>query len=331
MSNKIFMMDENVNVNDIKQEDQCYIIAKNGIFFKDNQEYMESCIEIKTIAGLQAIKPYIKWRYPKISSEQFKMVYCFFQNVYDELKSECMVLIGWNKSENKIEIISPHIQKVSHASISYKCDILTGVTIIGSIHSHANMSAFHSGVDVHDEINFDGLHITLGKFAKNDKSFEISSQITSGTNREDIHFNDIIEGISVKYAAKLSMSNLSSMNNKALIENIMADNCDIEYTCETAVDNITLTKDQEIVIEKWFDSIDNNRPNTFVSSNGYINKFVKDTQHKNIRNMIGMYDKSNELPDFLLSEYENDMSEVAEIDNHKFSKVNLTHHYGMKI
>lgn len=38
-----------------------------------------------------------------------------------------------------------------------------GFRIIGTIHSHGNMNAFHSGTDDNDEYNFDGLHITIGK------------------------------------------------------------------------------------------------------------------------------------------------------------------------
>lgn len=35
--------------------------------------------------------------------------------------------------------------------------------VFGTIHSHCEMSAFHSGVDDNDEYGFDGLHITIGK------------------------------------------------------------------------------------------------------------------------------------------------------------------------
>lgn len=41
-----------------------------------------------------------------------------------------------------------------------------GYVLFGSIHSHADFEAFHSGVDDADEIDFDGLHITIGHVNK---------------------------------------------------------------------------------------------------------------------------------------------------------------------
>lgn len=63
-----------------------------------------------------------------------------------------------------------------------------GYELIGTIHSHCDFAAFHSGVDDADEINFDGLHITIGKLTKGyDFSARwIHSTAASVKNIEDI-------------------------------------------------------------------------------------------------------------------------------------------------
>ena len=81
--------------------------------------------------------------------------------------------------------------------------------MIGTVHSHAGMSAFHSGVDDADEKTFDGLHITLGNM--NDDDISISASIVANGYRVIVdpteYVNnlemtvDIDEEVKVPYAA----------------------------------------------------------------------------------------------------------------------------------
>lgn len=53
----------------------------------------------------------------------------------------------------------------SHEEYSELLD--QGYSIFGTIHSHCDFSAFHSGTDNADELDFDGLHITVGHVNSN--------------------------------------------------------------------------------------------------------------------------------------------------------------------
>jgi proteasome lid subunit RPN8/RPN11 len=56
-----------------------------------------------------------------------------------------------------------------------------GWKVVGTIHSHCDFSAFHSGVDTDDEADFDGLHITLGHVNRN--AFSMVSSAAINANR----------------------------------------------------------------------------------------------------------------------------------------------------
>ena len=72
---------------------------------------------------------------------------------------------------------------------------IDGYTMIGDIHSHANFSAFHSGIDDKDEQSFDGLHITIGN--NGDAEVSISTSIVSNGQRFIADAGDYVNGISL--------------------------------------------------------------------------------------------------------------------------------------
>jgi len=255
MSKKIFVLDKDLDLSEVKKSNHCYIIAKNGVFFKDNQHNIETCTKIDSIEGLSSLQPYIKWRFPKITKRQFNMVIQFFRKVYTKHKSECMVLIGWDRKKKDIILFAPDSQEVSGASIKYQMTNIPGVALIGSIHSHASMSAFHSGVDIADEMNFDGLHITIGKFSDKTNTFQISSQLTSGKMRETIDHTQIIEDIYINYNVKLEGKGLKDCSNDSIIEAIMNNKCDIKYDGEMCIDEKELDKEDKEIIESWLETV----------------------------------------------------------------------------
>ena len=185
-------------IREIKQTKHCYIVSKNGIFYKDDQPYIESMVNVSSIPTLKKVSPYIKWKYPKINAKQISSILKFFQDVSKEYNTECMIMIGWDRKKKSIVIFPPISQKVSSVSIHYENTLTPGIAVIGTIHSHNTMSAFHSGVDIHDEINFDGLHITIGNVKSNNRSFDISCELTSGKFRHKVVYNDVIDGIETK-------------------------------------------------------------------------------------------------------------------------------------
>jgi len=68
-----------------------------------------------------------------------------------------------------------------------------GWQMVGTIHSHCDFSAFHSGTDEADEASFDGVHLTFGHV--NQDRFSIAASIVFSNNRTKMNPVDVAEGI----------------------------------------------------------------------------------------------------------------------------------------
>jgi len=171
-----------------------YVVGRNGMFIRRKSDVIDSLIRVDEIDELQDVFQYVKVNMMKIPATKFEEVYRFFKTIYEKYSSEAMVLMFLRYDGKDIEFVAPK-QKVSGASISYDPEIKSGYYLVGTIHSHGNMGAFHSAVDIDDENNFDGIHITLGNVESDE--FSISIEATAGKFRQKVEPKDYIEGISV--------------------------------------------------------------------------------------------------------------------------------------
>ena len=73
---------------------------------------------------------------------------------------------------------------------------MEGYLRVGTIHSHCDFGAFHSGTDINDEADFDGLHVTFGH--NNRDIFTISASIVVNNIRKSVEPMDFIEGVEKK-------------------------------------------------------------------------------------------------------------------------------------
>ena len=165
----------------------CYVIAGNGMFMKTTQAMYRAVRKIDSIPGLATIQEYTHAVYPRIPLKLVLAVSDFFKKVYDKFKSESVVVLYYSKEKNKWYVDVPK-QKVSGASAKYASDILKmdGFARVGSIHSHADFQAFHSGVDDHDEKTFDGIHMTIGHVNSNERSYSV--RLMCGEKSEKLDF-----------------------------------------------------------------------------------------------------------------------------------------------
>lgn len=175
------------------EDDIYYVIGKEGVYLKKKLGVMESIAPVKNISILESVASSAKMHIQPIPGKWIAKVINFFKAVYEEYRSEAIVLLFYNDETGHHKIVPPH-QKVAGASCDYdKGMTIEGYTMIGTIHSHANMSAFHSGVDDSDEEHFDGLHITLGNLA--DEYPSVSASIVSNGFRQMIEPSDYITDI----------------------------------------------------------------------------------------------------------------------------------------
>jgi len=193
---KFYILDENLDVEALKRDNDCYIVARSGIYHKLKTSLYNYILPVRNLNHLKPIKTYGKMNIPKIPLSEFAKVVKFFHDVYCKLKTECMVLLYYNYQEKKLDIRAPEYQHVTSGSITYQTKPPTGdgYILIGSIHSHGSMGAFHSSRDKSDEMDFDGLHITLGEFDEDDYYFNFSSELVIAGNRNKYDIKDWLEG-----------------------------------------------------------------------------------------------------------------------------------------
>jgi PRTRC genetic system protein A len=191
----MFQVHVNDGKNEMPTDDIFYIVAKEGLFLKKRLGVMESIAPVKNISILESVALSAQMHIPKVPARPFAKVVEFFKAVYNEHHSECVVLIFYNEETQQFKIIPPK-QEVSFASIDYdRLLIVDGYTMIGTIHSHGSMSAFHSGIDDDDEKTFDGLHITIGDIDEDEQS--ISSSIVANGYRFMVDPIDYVASIKI--------------------------------------------------------------------------------------------------------------------------------------
>lgn len=177
----------------IPKEDTCYIIGKKGAYLKKTLDLISSLTPVDKISVLDDVPTYAEIRIPKIPVRMIANILGFFKAVYQKFKSESVVLLYYNKKKKSYKVFVPK-QTVSYSGIDYKTDsTVPDHLLVGSIHSHADFSAFHSGVDKGDEAKFDGLHLTIGKV--NSEFFEICGSIAINGMRVPIEPEDYVIGL----------------------------------------------------------------------------------------------------------------------------------------
>jgi proteasome lid subunit RPN8/RPN11 len=156
----------------------CIAIGSNGAFFLNENVGHCVCRPVSNeLVGFDKIEEEVSFHYPIISFEIYQKSLCFLREIYREHQSEANILLvlerGVSFEEQEYEIVIPK-QKVGGASVDYdegmgEVNEYLGEDkfLAGSIHSHPGFTAYQSGIDHQDEINFDGIHITLGQIADN--------------------------------------------------------------------------------------------------------------------------------------------------------------------
>lgn len=186
----------NDGTKEIPKDDIVYIVGKDGIFLKKKVGLMESVAKVDRISILEDVSTSATLHVSKIPAVTFAKIVEFFKEVYEKYDSECIVMVHYNKKKKRYRIEVPE-QEVSPASLDYKSeDAYKDYDVVGTIHSHCNMSAFHSGTDIHDEIDRDGIHITVGKIMN--EYPQISAEIVANGSRFKVEPTDYIDGLGFK-------------------------------------------------------------------------------------------------------------------------------------
>jgi hypothetical protein len=171
----------NDGTTEMPSDDILYIVSKEGIFLKKKLGLFESMAKVDKISILNEIDSYAAMDIKKMPARDFAKVFAFMREVLRVYHSEGTTIIHYHPETRKYRIEVP-TQQVSHGGLDYKSELTyDGYVRIGTIHSHADFSAFHSGTDKHDEENWDGIHITIGHVDQ--YYFTLSANIVANGSR----------------------------------------------------------------------------------------------------------------------------------------------------
>lgn len=146
---------------DMPSED-AYIVARNGYFLKKGDNIQP----VKKPVFVDSVEFDVSLNIPPVDSYTLAKAHYFFAEVYSKHRAESEVQLYF--SEDKGYRLHCPEQTVSGSSVRYSRldqldkDELKDWKLVGTIHSHCDFGAFHSGTDVDDEEDLDGIHITLG-------------------------------------------------------------------------------------------------------------------------------------------------------------------------
>lgn len=191
-----------------------YVVAGNGVFLHKDTEFMKGYVPVEFVSFLDDM-PKSKlgpvWKGLKIPFPIAYKIKRFFFKVYQKYGTEACSILYFNPEKQEWAGSIPN-QKVSHAYVKYEREFLShldGFIPIGTIHSHADFHAFHSGTDDHDEEGFDGIHITFGH--NNNEAISISASIVMNGLRTMLDPLSVLEGFSKlddRYITELPSSEL---------------------------------------------------------------------------------------------------------------------------
>jgi hypothetical protein len=143
-----------------------YLLTRDGLFLVKKTPFFEAVVPASGIPWLEAQEGELRLLSPPLPAALLLEAVSFFRAVYARFKSEALVLLGWREATGAYELVIPH-QKVGGMHLDYEVrEFPSGLTRIGTIHSHAGAEAFHSERDNHDERFEDGFHITVGNISE---------------------------------------------------------------------------------------------------------------------------------------------------------------------
>lgn len=144
-----------------------YIIARDAVLSKcggiwDGWEPITSLDELKTYATKESgVTVGATWVGPKFPKDlAAKVLACIAK--FPRRETEYMMYFDLIKQEWHIKVPK---QRGSGAAVHYEDDakgLPDGCVVIGTIHTHPEMSAFWSGTDMNDQKDKHGLHIVFG-------------------------------------------------------------------------------------------------------------------------------------------------------------------------
>jgi hypothetical protein len=182
---------------DVPHEGTFYLVAGNGFFLHKDLGCFKQLVPVEDIPVLPEITVGdAVCELPPIPGSLVYKTKKFFEEVFSLHQSEACVIVHYNKFTNDFFLEIPD-QRVTPAGVNYHRvgEVREGYLPVGTIHSHCDFHAFHSGVDDADEASFDGLHCTFGH--NNQDAFSITASVVINGHRTVLDPLRALRGIQV--------------------------------------------------------------------------------------------------------------------------------------
>lgn len=175
-----------------------YVVGRNGAFIVKENAIFRATVPVTTLPMLENVPDanQVEYRLPPLPIHLVHQVVRFFRQVHVEYGTEAILFIRFDPETGAFDFLAPE-QWVTPSH----CDYDTPNTenpqhlLVGSIHSHGNMSAFHSPTDVEQEAPWDGIHATFGNIRN--KAIDIVTSLVVNGTRHKLDPEDVFDGLSV--------------------------------------------------------------------------------------------------------------------------------------
>lgn len=192
------------------RESFAYVLDGRGWKLYKRNGVSTALIGVDSVSGLAELEQDVVFTAQKLPLDLIRKVTAWFKAVYQKYQSEAVGYLFYQTATGDWDFVPP-VQTATGASAKYEeAPRRDGWAVVGTIHSHGSMSAFHSGTDDADEKNFDGVHITIGRC---DSVPEYSCSLVVQGKREIVDPSILIDGMAP--AEAIPSAWLAAMKEKA--------------------------------------------------------------------------------------------------------------------
>ncbi len=184
-----------------------YEVAENGIFqVRDTELYRAVTRAALPLPGLAPGREELVIHFPRLGRAAVEDVLAFFRQVHRWCGGEAVVIIFYAPEQQEYRLVAPpqRLPGRWHGDGRWWADYAVryesvprpeGFVRFGTIHSHADLPAYASGLDCDDERYEDGLHIVFGNFGT--RRISVAAAFVAGGTRFEVSAADVLEDADV--------------------------------------------------------------------------------------------------------------------------------------
>jgi hypothetical protein len=171
------------------REAEFFWITRSGTYLCRNHPFFQSDVPARRMpSSLASHRTVCRLKFPLLGVAALEHVVGFFDEVFRRHGSEAIVLVLWDLRRKRYRLCVPPQQATvweSQSGLPTPMDVSYQVSaalppqhlLIGDIHSHADMQAYSSGIDTHDERYRDGIHAVVGRVDREPPEFHLEMSV----------------------------------------------------------------------------------------------------------------------------------------------------------